>query len=363
MSASSGSPRPSIFSAVARLDASATTLLRAAGATAVRGGAGRGPGVPSGDPRRPGGGGKGRFEGCGPTAGGAGVSDARPVPASLNIATSSGKVRSGSHSSNPSRQTSDSSVMAPEAALRRSSLKRTGPTGTPLMPTYHSSVLELDDKTAIAADTAEGSSFGTVTAFEKAPARPAFPGPAPGRGAARGAPCRGGGPGGGGSALVRPEAPGGGDQRGGGATGGRGGGSPAAAARTAPCEPDTPVDAPTGPSSGGRRAPATDVSVTDASTSIMCPHLRHFIRTVRPATFSSAIWYLALQFSQRNFIGSNPTLSNCPVVPRSGATLIEEVPDRSRPPGDVQRGSTKLRAKAGKFWFMMASRAFRTSSP
>jgi hypothetical protein len=32
------------------------------------------------------------------------------------------------------------------------------------------------------------------------------------------------------------------------------------------------------------------------------PHFRHFIRTDRPATFSSAIWYFALQLGQRNFI-------------------------------------------------------------
>jgi hypothetical protein len=31
-------------------------------------------------------------------------------------------------------------------------------------------------------------------------------------------------------------------------------------------------------------------------------HLRHFIRTERSATFSSAIWYLALQLGQMNFI-------------------------------------------------------------
>ena len=37
-------------------------------------------------------------------------------------------------------------------------------------------------------------------------------------------------------------------------------------------------------------------------TWIMCPHLRHFIRTERPATFSSASWYFALQLGQRNFI-------------------------------------------------------------
>jgi hypothetical protein len=43
-------------------------------------------------------------------------------------------------------------------------------------------------------------------------------------------------------------------------------------------------------------------SVTAFAMLIMCPHLRHFIRTDRPATFSSAIWYLALQLGQRNFI-------------------------------------------------------------
>jgi hypothetical protein len=43
-------------------------------------------------------------------------------------------------------------------------------------------------------------------------------------------------------------------------------------------------------------------SVTVLLIWIMCPHLRHFIRTERPATFSSEIWYLALQLGQRNFI-------------------------------------------------------------
>jgi len=32
------------------------------------------------------------------------------------------------------------------------------------------------------------------------------------------------------------------------------------------------------------------------------PHFRHFIRTDRPDTFSSAIWYFALQLGQRNFM-------------------------------------------------------------
>jgi hypothetical protein len=40
-----------------------------------------------------------------------------------------------------------------------------------------------------------------------------------------------------------------------------------------------------------------------ALTWMSSPHLRHFIRTVFPATFSSAIWYFAPQFWQLNRIG------------------------------------------------------------
>ncbi len=47
---------------------------------------------------------------------------------------------------------------------------------------------------------------------------------------------------------------------------------------------------------------ATEPSVTALLMWMTCPHLRHFIRTERPATFSSAIWYFALQLGQRNFI-------------------------------------------------------------
>jgi hypothetical protein len=46
---------------------------------------------------------------------------------------------------------------------------------------------------------------------------------------------------------------------------------------------------------------ATLVLVTAARTSMEYPHLRHFMRTVRPATLSSEIWYFALHWSQRNF--------------------------------------------------------------
>ena len=210
----------------------------------------------------------------------------RPAVAdSLSIAASSGKVRSGTHSSNPSRHTNESSLMRPLAAFRRRSLRRTGPTGTPLMPTYHSSVLELDDNTAIAADTEDGSSFGPETALEKAPASPAPPEAGGAFGADRPAGGRDdeGAPGTG----VRGRAP---ERLGlmGRGGGGAGRGRPAAAACTAPFAPETPVEVPGRRSSSGLVA-ATEVSVTDASTSIMWLHLRHFIRTVRPATLSSAI--------------------------------------------------------------------------
>lgn len=51
----------------------------------------------------------------------------------------------------------------------------------------------------------------------------------------------------------------------------------------------------------------TEPSVTAFPMLIKYPHLRHFIRTDRPATFSSAIWYFALQDGQRNFIGGPAT--------------------------------------------------------
>src|SRR5262249_35201002 len=124
--------------------------------------------------------------------GGGGVKDVRgAAEASLRSAQSSGNVRSGTHSSKPSRQTHDSSVMAPVAGLRLGPASRTGPTGTPLMPTYHSSLLELE-RTVIAVDTEDASSLagGATTAFENAPASPPGAGPA-----GRGGPPLGGGAG------------------------------------------------------------------------------------------------------------------------------------------------------------------------
>ncbi len=54
------------------------------------------------------------------------------------------------------------------------------------------------------------------------------------------------------------------------------------------------------PLPGGSLVPAPSVIVL--LIWMTWPHLRHFIRTERPATFSSEIWYLALQLGQRNFI-------------------------------------------------------------
>lgn len=53
----------------------------------------------------------------------------------------------------------------------------------------------------------------------------------------------------------------------------------------------------------------TDPSVMRELTTIVCPQRRHFMRTVLPATFSSPIWYFALQLSQRNFIGGVAALA------------------------------------------------------
>ena len=61
-----------------------------------------------------------------------GVNEARALERlSSTIATSSGNVRRGCHSSNPSRQTSESKLTAPDPAFERSPLSRIGPTGTP----------------------------------------------------------------------------------------------------------------------------------------------------------------------------------------------------------------------------------------
>ena len=51
----------------------------------------------------------------------------------------------------------------------------------------------------------------------------------------------------------------------------------------------------------------TPPAVFSARTCINAAHLRHFIRTVLPATFSSAIWYFAPQLWQLNRIRYAPS--------------------------------------------------------
>ncbi len=129
-------------SAVARRAVNGTTLLRGAGPGVCNGRdeMARATGMPPLTPPERGGG-----RGAGGTwlclaSGGGGVMEMRPpAAASRTLAARSGKVLSGRHSSRPSCQTSDSSVTAPRAALRRTSATRIGPTGTPLTATYQSS--------------------------------------------------------------------------------------------------------------------------------------------------------------------------------------------------------------------------------
>jgi hypothetical protein len=199
-------------------------------------------------------------------SGGGGVaSDTRPPAiASRTTAASSLIALTGRHSSSPSCQTSESSVTAPVAALRRSSVMRTGPTGTPLIATYHSSAAWSSSISSAASSSfwtdllnAEDSPVSGRVCAERGGREPT------GRAEAK---------------LVASALPVG--------LGGAGlAAGPRGAAGACP--------AAAGFSSRGMST-ETLVSVTAARTSIMCPHLRHFIRTVLPATFSSAIWYFAL---------------------------------------------------------------------
>jgi len=53
---------------------------------------------------------------------------------------------------------------------------------------------------------------------------------------------------------------------------------------------------------GGGGSLTTPASAVLCDKWIIAPHLRHFIRTERPATLSSATWYFALQLGQMNYI-------------------------------------------------------------
>src|SRR5687767_7827451 len=85
--------------------------------------------------------------------------------------------------------------------------------------------------------------------------------------------------------------------------GGRGGrGATPEPPRAAPGVTETalaPVRPPALPVAGGGGAEA---GMVWPSMRMSCPHLRHFMRSVRPDAFSSAIWYFALQLPQRNFM-------------------------------------------------------------
>lgn len=264
-SATAGSSR----SAVASRDMIGTTLLRGIGDGRERGGGSREPAAPVGGSRtfdRAGGGGGMLLTRTSPGGG----RDNRLI-ASRTLAASSGNNRSGRHSSSPSCQTSDSSLTAPSAAFRRTSATRIGPTGTPLMATYHSS---LGARSAMSKGIDVSSSCD---------------GPRPRRGpsgavdscctALLNAPSSA--PAGLGAAGAGAAAPAGL------ALGGSGRGAAGAGSWLGRSPPG--------------KADDTLVSVTAARTSMRWPHLRHFIRTVLPTAFSSEIWYLALHCSQRNF--------------------------------------------------------------
>ena len=94
--------------------------------------------------------------------------------------------------------------------------------------------------------------------------------------------------------------------------GGRAGGLGRTASDAAPPGDDAAFAVALGDAAGAC-AIALD-SVTSARSSMRCPHLRHFMRTVLPATFSSAIWYFALHCSQKNFTGDRSQNSQYPIA-------------------------------------------------
>jgi hypothetical protein len=91
----------------------------------------------------------------------------------------------------------------------------------------------------------------------------------------------------------------------------------------------------------------------------MKPHLRHFMRTDRPATFSSAIWYFALQLGQRNFIQRSAVARGALVFEGAGIQLKS----RRRKigtelsPGSKRRASKKALAAAGPSSKALGSRS------
>ena len=269
--------------------------------------------------------------------------------ASFTISSSSGNFLSGSHSSNPSRHTSDSPSTAPTAAFSRMTEVRMGPSGTPAQPTYQSSV---DVAPGRVAEDAGGSARALAKAPLNAPGGggdgsgaatgaganagrlAAAAAPPPTRGAdpmARGTAATGGRgtPIGRGGARAGRTAPGGGAPGLGGsrcspasrpaATGLRGapGREAGACSPAAPGAPSDMMAVLSSPSTGRSNIGpgcagfdeeiglgededcgepgsvgslrATELSVTLALTWMRWPQRRHFMRTVLPATLSSPI--------------------------------------------------------------------------
>lgn len=162
---------------------------------------------------------------------------------------------------------------------------------------------------ALAGESTDGFvAPGVDAASGDLPGGEGAPAPAPTPGAGAGAPGRGGAapPGLGGPPAGRGAAAG--EGRGGNPPTGRGtppadappGGAAGASVDGARPEPPSVAD---GDALAGASSGALSGSPCPARTSIRWPHLRHFIRTVLPATLSSAIWYFALQLSHRNFMG------------------------------------------------------------
>src|SRR5262249_29897881 len=110
---------------------------------------------------------------------------------------SSGKFRSGCHSSNPSRQTSESPSTAPVDAFSRIAARRIGPTGTPAIPTYQSSLGVVVCGADIGAGrslTERANAAAIPVTFNETGPSPAGAGAGAGRAGAATAAAGGGGP-------------------------------------------------------------------------------------------------------------------------------------------------------------------------
>ncbi len=221
---------------------------------------------------------------------------------------SCGMSRSGRQSSKPSRHASESPVTAPVPILRAISSRRMGPTGTSLMATCHSSAAA--GGAAGAEARSEPASWPSLPTFLRKSAPSAEGRPvaaatesAEGAGALAGtraplasAPAALAGTAA--AAFLGTAAAGAGAFAG--TLAGARAGTLALATDGTGAGPGTATGAglEAGAAAGGTTLGATPAPRIKMSL----PHLRHVMRSVRPETFSSGIWYFALQLSQRNFI-------------------------------------------------------------